>query len=64
MALAPDYRKRFYKVWYERDREVGLQCTCVSRETAKEPDAGIEIIHECFAERGNSILSVFGGELL
>ena len=24
MALALDYRKRFYKVWYKRDHEVGL----------------------------------------
>ena len=31
---------------------------CVGRETAKEFDAEIEIIHECFTERGDSILSV------
>ena len=24
MALAPDYKKCFYKAWYERDREVRL----------------------------------------
>ena len=27
-------------------------------------DSGIEIVHECFAERGDSIFSVFSGELL
>ena len=36
----------------------------VGQETAKELDSGIEIVHECFAERGDSILSVFSGEPL
>ena len=59
-ALAPDYRKRFYEAWYKRDHEVGLR---VGQKTAKELGSGIEIVHECFTERGDSILSVFSGEL-
>ena len=30
---------------------------CGSHKTAKELDSGFEIIHQCFTERGNSILS-------
>ena len=37
---------------------------CVGHETAKDLDSGIKIVHGCFMERGNSILIVFGGELL
>ena len=37
---------------------------CGSQETAKEFDSGIEMVHGCFTEGGDSILSVFGGELL
>ena len=34
------------------------------QETAEELDSGIEIVHWCSTERGDSILFVFGGELL
>ena len=37
---------------------------CVGQETTEELDSGIEIVHGCFIERGDSILSVFGSELL
>ena len=35
-----------------------------SQETTKELESGIEIVHGYFKERGDSILSVFGSELL
>ena len=34
------------------------------QETAKELESGIEIVHGWFTERGDSVLSIFGGELL
>ena len=34
------------------------------QETAKELNSRIEIVHGCFMERGDSILSVFDCELL
>ena len=37
---------------------------CVGQETAKELDLRIKIVHRCFVERDDSILSSFGGELL
>ena len=36
----------------------------VGQETAKELSSGFEIVHECFAERGDYILSALGGEVL
>ena len=43
------------------DCEVG-RVTRDGQETAKELESGLEIVHRCFTERGNSILSVFSGE--
>ena len=37
---------------------------CGGQETAKELESEIEIVHGCFMEGGDSILSVFDGELL
>ena len=34
------------------------------QETTKELKLGIEIVHGCFTERGDSVLSIFGSELL
>ena len=45
------------------DREV-RRFTCGDHENAIELDSGIKVVLGCFAERGDSILIVFGGELL
>ena len=37
---------------------------CAGLETANERDSGVEVVHECLTEEGNSILGVFSWELV
>ena len=37
---------------------------CGGLETANERDSGVEVVHGCLTEGGNSILRVFSWELL
>ena len=43
------------------DREVRF--TCGGLETANERDSGVEVVHGCLTEGGDSILRVFSWEL-
>ena len=37
---------------------------CGGLLTANERDSGVKVVHECFSEEGDSILSVFSSESL
>ena len=38
--------------------------TCSSPVTAKELDSGVDVVHECFTEGGDSILNIISSERL